>query len=155
MEKTCFKCGESKPRSEFYRHPEMSDGLLGKCKECAKRDVKANRLRRYGYYREYDRGRAMLPHRVERRRRYSTSYRGRAIERKCKQRWIRRNPEKRKAHHALNNAIRDGKIMRQPCEVCGDVNSHGHHFDYQRPLEVRWLCAEHHHAEHKALAEAA
>jgi hypothetical protein len=54
---------------------------------------------------------------------------------------------RRKAITAVNNAIRDGRLERQPCEVCG-AQGQGHHDDYTRPLAVRWLCSQHHALEH-------
>ena len=38
--KKCFKCNHIKPLAEFYKHNEMTDGHLGKCKWCTKRDSK-------------------------------------------------------------------------------------------------------------------
>lgn len=55
--KICFKCKVEKPITDFYKHPAMSDGVVGKCKECNKADVIANRASKVEYYREYDRTR--------------------------------------------------------------------------------------------------
>ena len=52
------------------------------------------------------------------------------------------------ARNYLQNMIKQGYITRLNCEVCGsDVNIEGHHDDYTKPLDVRWLCKTH-HAEH-------
>lgn len=36
-DKICIACGIRKPLEEFYKHKQMSDGHLGKCKDCCKR----------------------------------------------------------------------------------------------------------------------
>lgn len=166
--KTCFKCGTEQPLTNFYAHPMMADGHVNKCKDCNKRDVQQNYKNKREQYVEYDRQRNSLPHRVEARRMYAKhlqetdpervkeyrrrSYRNHAAEQMDKQKCFRDLfPSIYKARTQLGNAIRDGKIQRKPCVVCGDANSHGHHEDYRHPLEVMWLCPLHHKARHKEL----
>ena len=55
-----------------------------------------------------------------------------------------------KARSDLNHAIRDGKVKRLPCERCGHSKSQGHHSDYDKPLDVQWLCRDCHWQEHTA-----
>lgn len=62
-----------------------------------------------------------------------------------------RYPQKAKAHQIVHKAIRSGKLVRQPCEVCGTTaRIHAHHEDYSKPLEVRWLCGFHHRELHNS-----
>lgn len=63
--------------------------------------------------------------------------------------WRARNPHKAAAHVAVRTAIAAGALERGPCEVCGVPRTDGHHPDYGKPLEVRWLCRRHHKAIHK------
>jgi len=65
--------------------------------------------------------------------------------RRAKAAWVERNPDKRRAHVIVNNAVRDGRLFKpEACEECGERPGrrrlHAHHEDYERPLDVRWLC---------------
>ena len=55
----------------------------------------------------------------------------------------------------IRNLVRKGKIEKGPCVICGStINVHGHHCDYNKPLDVMWLCATHHmrwHAKNKPI----
>ncbi len=46
-------------------------------------------------------------------------------------------------------AIKTGKLVREPCEVCGAEKTEGHHDDYSKPLAVRWLCKRCHGRVHR------
>ena len=146
--KTCFKCGKRRSLSMFYKHSKMAGGHLNKCKDCTKSDVKRNYRKNIEHYKEYERNRAMLPHRVEARSAYQQTENGKAAMLRATQKYRRDYPEKYRAHTAVSNAVRSGKMKRQPCEVCGD-KAHAHHDDYSKPLDVRWLCAIHHNDLHK------
>ena len=57
--------------------------------------------------------------------------------------------EKIKARRQLRWALESGKLTRLPCEVCGLKDSYGHHHDYSLPLDVEWLCRQHHADKHR------
>lgn len=48
--------------------------------------------------------------------------------------------------------IKRGELTKQPCKVCGNVNSESHHEDYSNPREVIWLCRDHHLELHRMRA---
>lgn len=66
--------------------------------------------------------------------------------------WIKRNPEKRRAHEIVFDAVAAGTLVRQPCERCGEP-AQAHHEDYSKPLLVTWLCPRHHKARHREMRE--
>lgn len=68
-----------------------------------------------------------------------------------RERFQARYPEKAAAHKAVQDAVRAGRLTRQPCEVCGAPKAHAHHDSYapEHRLDVRWLCRPHHRAWHE------
>jgi hypothetical protein len=150
--KVCRRCYTDKPIGEFYAHAQMLDGHLNICKTCVKSRVKKHRAENDSV-RKYDRSRYWNdPDRMA-----YTKGRSKVAYENNKERilisaknWRLKNPEKRKAHIMVGNAIKNGRLHRQPCEVCG-AKGHAHHDDYSRPLEVRWLCPTHHARFHHGI----
>lgn len=66
-------------------------------------------------------------------------------------RWAEANREKLKSQAAVRVALRQKKLTRGKCEICGSLRVDAHHDDYSKPLEVRWLCRRHHQQWHAAL----
>lgn len=153
--KKCFKCFIEKPLNDFYKHAKMADGYLGKCKECTKIEARKNRNDNIDEYRAKDRKRANEPKRVKLRKEVAERWKNdpelkkRSAE--FKKAWQNKNAIKRAAHIITGNAISRGDLLKQPCEVCGKKKVDAHHDDYEKPLEVRWLCKKHHAEHHKQL----
>ena len=125
--KSCFKCGKSLPLSEFYRHPQMKDGTLNKCKECTKADVRNNYMANHEKYAVYEQKRNKTEHRKERIVGYQRDKRA-------------RNPHKASAYRRVHSAVKSGRLNKKPCVFCGNVKVQAHHHDYSKPLDVVWVC---------------
>jgi hypothetical protein len=65
------------------------------------------------------------------------------------------NKEHTEAYKRFNYALKVGKLKRPAsCSRCGKkCQPHGHHQDYDLPLDVQWLCLKCHSLEHAMLGE--
>lgn len=133
--KTCSRCSQDLPLTEFYRHPKILKGTINRCKSCTCRAVQANYRKNKAYYYAYEQERFHKP--------------ARKIWRMANQKRIRNaDPEKYRARNAVSNALRDGRLHKLPCKNCGSTKSQAHHTDYTKPLEVEWLCFPCHRKQH-------
>lgn len=136
--KHCRDCNETKELADYYMTAKGAPMHI--CKACHKEAMRRNRLKN-PEVQERERKRAKLPHR-------------RATARRVAVLWREENPEAYKAQTKVGNAIRDGKLKRCPCTICGTTKHvHAHHKDYSKPLDVTWLCARCHHRLHSAFPE--
>lgn len=53
------------------------------------------------------------------------------------------------ASSKVNNTLKSGKLIKQPCEMCGCLEVEAHHSNYNEPLNVMWLCKKCHEEWHK------
>ena len=157
--KVCFKCGETKPITEFYKHNKMADGYLNKCKTCAKLDTTTNRNNNLDFYRNYDRERSygdrVKVKQLKAKEKYHSDdeYRAKVIASRNKSSLLNHN--KKNSNTRLGNAIRDGLVKKvEYCQFCNSNNSiHAHHWNYSNTyvFDVIWLCSKCHGLEHRRI----
>lgn len=139
--KTCSKCKETKSLSEFYKSRRSKDGRQGYCKSC----VKA--------YQQRFKGKAAISDRVVQKA-YHQNERGKA----AMKRFYARNPNYRKATHAVYCAVRAGRLPRPDtlqCHYCPNPAQQYHHWHGYEPecwLDVVPACVECHTKEHRKIA---
>jgi hypothetical protein len=140
--KRCNKCRQLKQLAAFNRRtPDAAgrykDGHDYECKECNAARQKKWAQTEHGKKTRQASG-----------KRFRSTDRGKELARKKSKLDKVRYREAYLARTITNNAIKLGKLVRQPCEVCGVEPTEAHHEDYSKPLEVRWLCPKHHRDVH-------
>jgi hypothetical protein len=135
--KQCAGCGVPKPLTAFYRQAAGTFGTSPQCKECRLTYFRATQ----DDYRK----------RKSARRKVSSASPAEAARvRRAAANYAAKYPEKAKAKRLIRDAIVRGEIaVPQFCSQCGSSGVRprhgaraiqGHHDDYTRPLDVRWLC---------------
>ena len=146
--KICSQCGKSKRLFDFYKRSTVNNILHVECIECMKmrqREYYSNNKEKiYKITRRY----AELHPEKSKEYKLNWYHRNAESERKRSAEKRKKEPVKYRARSLLNNAVALRKVYRKPCEVCGEIKSEGHHEDYSKPLEVKWLCPSHHRLVH-------
>ena len=151
---TCIRCHQRKPFTEFYPHPTMQTGYLGKCKACCKEQARERHAHLMATNPEWVMAeRERNRERIANKRRAGMVTPNRAAHNAASRKWSRANPSKRKAQGEAARAAKKGLIHRPgACEACGNPPPlQKHHHDYGSGTEVIWVCSGCHGKLHRKI----
>ncbi len=132
--KTCTRCKLEKSLDNFNKEKKGKYGVKSRCKRCANflaMEIMKTSKKCIATRKAY---------------RKSPEYKQRHAERMRLNRGKYRYKDR--ARQAVSAALRKKKLIKEPCEICGEVKVEAHHDDYNNRLAVRWLCVKHHKELH-------
>jgi len=134
----CTHCKQIKSLDFFHKckGKGFKFGVYPKCKECRKIFTKI----------DYEKRKKKI---IKYLKKYRKTEQGKITRKKEFLNRKKNHFNKYRANYLTSNAIRDKRLIRIPCEKCGDKKSQAHHPDYDEPLKVIWLCKKHHNEIHK------
>ena len=140
-QKQCDKCLQMKDLSAFYRGNGKA-GYRSPCKQCRKE-------REREYTRSHKEAISLKG------KKYRQKHREEC--RRQKRRYHQSHPERQQCKDAVQWAKKTGILMVGSCADCGmppeDIAIQAHHTDYEKPLDVVWLCASCHQARHISIEQ--
>ncbi len=147
--KKCNRCLEIKPFDDFSRDKNKKDGFSTLCKKCRSESFAKYRQKNRDILliknREYSKNNAEKLAEYQRQYRKNNPEKVKAINKKSRDKDLR----KLRARQRVRMRVYRGTMQKLPCQVCGDPKSQAHHQDYNKPLEVIWLCQKHHQMLHR------
>ena len=148
--KVCNKCNERLFLEDFYLKRGSKDGRESTCIECKKLKSKTNRKKNREHYLAYDKERNSTLKRLDERREYQKSERGKKIASSYRQKVS--GTIKSEAQKLAKMAIERGDIKKPlQCEDCKKFTYalQAHHKDYTKPYDVNFLCIDCHNIADK------
>lgn len=149
--KSCSVCKETKPEAAFNKRRDSSDGLRAYCKKCHYGYTRRWQQRNYLTERARLRAIGIRNGKADKNRIYLLRNQDKKADYLVRHNiWRSQNRDITAANRLVARALKDGVLTKQPCTLCGcALATEGHHQDYNRPLDIQWLCKKHHRAWHR------
>lgn len=144
MTRVCSVCGIDKQLEENFWRRATKNGYFNRCIDCMTMIKKAVRK---------------TPQHKAQEREYRANNRDKTLEknRRYRERHGSTPGIRRPAHNIVAAALKSGKLVRpEECQRCLEPRPvEAHHDDYNKPLDVLWLCHRCHMRLHAGLLEVA